>query len=212
MNEKSRDQRVASPNVHRRRNAVIVVSTIAALATVVGAAFVTTGGPGSVDRDRDAPSPQASASTPPSPPAGDEQEAGVQDEPAESVVTEFLAISAQQVDPAEVAESGELNEVARGAMLNELEAESLELEESGLTRSGAPTVIWMRETAADATAPQGSIAVEACLDSSAVIVEAQDGGAVIASPTTRAINIFTLAPVDGALRVVARSFPDDPAC
>lgn len=105
-----------------------------------------------------------------------------------------------------------LANVASGAYLAEIEAQFTELEANGWTTSGAPVVETVTVLPSTAETP-ATATVEACIDSSAVLVLDADGEPVGTSSSPRAKHLFTLnQEANGSWRITSHSFANDPAC
>ena len=110
------------------------------------------------------------------------------------------------------ADLGSLTSVADGAILEEIRADTLELEANGWTKRGEALLdsVTVLDSQLDAT-PQ-TARVQACVDSSAVQILDQDGVPMAAPISPRSLNIYSLALVDSVWKVTDRSFPNDPSC
>jgi ABC-type transporter Mla MlaB component len=137
---------------------------------------------------------------------------------ADGVATEQVAEAVETIDtlvsdqvaavlaPADGAAS--LEDVASGAVLEELANELQELDSNDWTQTGAPVLSDMRIEQAD----DSSMTVSVCVDSSGVTTLDSAGVALPAGTTPRAVNVYTLTLVDGAWLVTNRTFPENPAC
>ncbi|MFS0853048.1 hypothetical protein [Microbacterium sp. 179-I 3D4 NHS] len=106
---------------------------------------------------------------------------------------------------------GSLQSVASPAYLSGVEAERMELEDQGWTRSGEVVIDGVETVSYDAAATPAQATVRACLDSSGVVIRNADGD-VVPGGSPRAWNIFVLEQVDGAWMIMRQTFADDPAC
>ena len=131
---------------------------------------------------------------------------------ATTMVTGFVA-SVAAVDPLSTDVSDQLSNVARGAILGEIENLDEELRSNGWTLSGRPVVKSVTIVSSDLTATPATAIARACIDSSKVVTLDSSGkpvGGQTASPP--ALNLYSLQQDAGIWRVVARTFPNDPAC
>lgn len=160
------------------------------------------------------PSVQASASpraTTPAPDPAPSAKADASVENLQAAVVGFVdavdSVSADS-DPAAFAD------VVSGAARDELEAQQLEFAANGWSLTGDTKVDGVSVLASDPAGNPPSARVQACVDSSAVVVVDADGKPVPSNPDAvrRALNIYDLNFVDGVWRVVSHSFPDDPTC
>lgn len=104
-----------------------------------------------------------------------------------------------------------LRPVASSAFLSGVEAERMELEDQGWTRSGTVVIDGIESVSYDAAADPATATVRACLDWTDVVVRNADGDALPAG-APRAWNIYNLELVDGAWMIMQQTFADDPAC
>lgn len=159
----------------------------------------------------DPPTGTASPSAPAAPTP--QQQAEISKETS-SVLVSVLEQTAQ-IDPAVPSDVvGDLSDVATRSYLSELEAERLEFETEGWTRSGAYSFGEVEVLESSSTNDGEVATVRLCVDSSALVTQRADGEVIATSPSsTRAWNIFVLERSDSAdWRIVGRTFPDDPAC
>lgn len=131
---------------------------------------------------------------------------------AKSVLTGFLkGVSVTSADPADGL--ADLEGLATGAILAELENDRLELEDNGWTRTGADSVVSLEVTSFQPNAQPQTATVAACIDSSAVaLLDAAGKPIASGSGEKRSVNIYTLVLEEGAWRVADRTFPDEAAC
>lgn len=104
-----------------------------------------------------------------------------------------------------------LKSVASPAFLSGVEAERMELEDQGWTRSGQVVIDGVETLSYDEKADPVKATVRACLDWTDVVVRNADGDALPAG-APRAWNIYDLEQVDGAWMIMRQTFADDPAC
>lgn len=119
------------------------------------------------------------------------------------------------IDPAAPADVvGELSDLAAQGYLSEIEAERLEFEAEGWTRSGSYSYTDAEVIDHSSTGTGEVATVRVCVDSSALVVRRADGGEIEApAASTRSWNLFVFERSDSAgWRLVGRSFPDNPAC
>jgi hypothetical protein len=133
---------------------------------------------------------------------------------SESLVGEVFTLTVPISPDDDVDLSAELAGVVSDTYLSELEAERLEFEAEGWTRTGAyrlgsPEILDFQEDSHGSTAT-----VRVCVDSSAVVVTSADGAEVAGASGDTAWNIFVLSkPADtDSWILVGRTFPNDPAC
>ncbi|HIY25482.1 MAG TPA: hypothetical protein VK122_11105 [Brachybacterium sp.] len=166
--------------------------------------------------DGPAGDPTDPVTVPVSPSAPSPSASGLEEVEAETspillaVLEETAEISPEE--PSDVV--GELSDVATRAFLSELEAERLEFETEGWTRTGDYSFGEV-EVLEHSTTSDGEVAtVRVCVDSSALVTQRADGQVIETSPeSARAWNIFVLERSDSVdWRIVGRTFPDDPAC
>lgn len=169
------------------------------------------------------PRPGASAAPtrPPEPASSEAPEPNAEPDPPAQPVPEEISAAATKfldatvtVDPAAADPRPGLGDAASGAILAELENDTQELESNGWTREGSATIDGLTLVTSDAAAEPATVVIEACVDSSAVRTLDHSGNPVGDSGSTvqRALNIYTLAYIDDVWKVVARTFPDNPAC
>jgi hypothetical protein len=129
---------------------------------------------------------------------------------AEDSLGSFLRAASSAVLVADSEITDELTSVAAGAMLDEIEAQKMELEANGWSITGTPRLVSAVVT--DATSDTAT--VTACIDSSDVATLDAQGTPIASSDDSprRATNIYTLDHHDGTWRVVARTFPNNPDC
>lgn len=225
----------------RRRGLLMLLGLFAVAATVT--AVVLAGGPpedegpGTSAFDPSVPTssrtpPPASGTTPPAdptdapdadptdpaaPPASPVPSAEDLEEVQEETSPMLLAVLEEtaEIDPEEPSDVvGELSDVATRAFLSELEAERLEFETEGWTRTGAYSFGEVEVLEHSSTSDGEVATVRVCVDSSALVTQRADGQVIETSPeSARAWNTFVLERPDSAeWRIVGRTFPDDPAC
>lgn len=104
-----------------------------------------------------------------------------------------------------------LKSVTSPNFLSGVEAERIELEDQGWTRSGKTTIDAVETLAYDAVGAPSNATIRACVDSTDVVIH--DGaGDVVPGGSPRAWNIYVLEQVEGAWRIVGQTFADDPVC
>ena len=158
------------------------------------------------------PTDPATASSPPSTSSPEELKE-VEEETSPMLLGVLEATT--EIDPEEPTDVvGDLSDVATRAFLSELEAERLECEKEGWTRTGDYTFRDVEVLEHTSTSDGEVATIRVCVDSSALITRRADGEIVPISPgSARAWNIFVLERPDSAeWRIVGRTFPDDPAC
>jgi hypothetical protein len=204
-----------TPIGRRRRIVIAILAALALIAVVIAVVLANR----DADNARPAATPTQGSSEAPSTDADTDTGAtddGQSDSEAEeqavatTAITAFLDAIVSPADPTDAATSSELAAVADGVILEELQAESLEFDTNEWVRTGAPAVVWTKVVESDSAA--GTMTVEACLDSSGVVVTDASGNALPATTTPRAINIYTLHQGDRGWVVTARTFPDNPSC
>lgn len=133
---------------------------------------------------------------------------------ATKVVASFLKVlGSSDFDNAGAASA--IEEVATGAILEEIRNSSQELAANGWTQHGESTVRSVTVLSQDLTDSPATMKVQACIDSSAIIVTDSVNVPITGEGKNRsdsALNIFTLQESDETWRVAARTFPDNPAC
>lgn len=157
------------------------------------------------------PTDPAAAPASPSPSAKGVEEVEEETSPLLLAVLEETAEITPE-DPSDVV--GELSDVATRAFLSELEAERLEFETEGWTRTGDYSFGEVEVLEHSSTSDGEVATLRVCVDSSALVTQRADGQVIETSPeSARAWNIFVLERPDSAdWRIVGRTFPDDPAC
>lgn len=224
----------------RRRGLMVLLGLLAIAATVIAVVLVGGSsedeGPGTSAFDPSVPTsthtpPPASGTTAPADPAdgpdADPTDPATAPAPSPSV-TDLEEVEAETSpmllsvleetaeitpeDPSDVV--GELSDVATRAFLSELEAERLEFETEGWTRTGDYSFGEVEVLEHSPTSDGEVATVRVCVDSSALVTQRADGQVVETSPeSARAWNIFVLERSGSAdWRIVGRTFPDDPAC
>ena len=131
---------------------------------------------------------------------------------ATTMVTGFVA-SVAAIGPHSTDVSNQLSAVARGTILGEIENLDEELRSNGWTLRGRPVVKSVSIISSDLTATPPTAIAQACIDSSKVVTLDSSGkpvGGQTVSPP--ALNLYSLQQDAGIWRVVARTFPNDPAC
>lgn len=104
-----------------------------------------------------------------------------------------------------------LKAVAAPIYLSGVEAERMELEDQGWTRSGQATVDGVETLEYDASKTPATASIRACIDSSDVVIH-DAAGDVVTGGSPRAWKIFAIEQVDGAWKIIGQTFADDPAC
>jgi hypothetical protein len=154
------------------------------------------------------PSPVATPAPKPSPviaPPG-----VITKELATTMVTGFVASAAA---PRSIDAPDQLSTVAKGAILAEIENMDEELASNGWTLSGKPVVKSVTIVSTNLTGAPPTALVQACIDSSKVATLDSSGRPVgKATDSPPALNLYSLQQDAGVWRVVARTFPNDPAC
>lgn len=133
---------------------------------------------------------------------------------ATKAVASFLKVLGSS-DSGDAINAPAIEEVAAGAILEELRNTSQELEANGWTLRGASTVKSLTVLSEELTDSPATMTVQACIDSSAVVVTDSENVVIAGEDENRndsARNIFTLQRSDKVWQVVARTFPDNPAC
>jgi len=222
-----------STAVRGRTRTILVICAVAVVALVLllviapwrGGADDRAGGGASTTSPTDAtsdPSPSTYSGTPAPattappqdpPDIDDAVQAEVEDTTTE-LVAEIFELTVP-IDPEEEVDlAAQLQGVVSDTYLSELEAERLEFEAEGWTRTGSYElgtidILDYQEDGDGVTAT-----VRVCVDSSGVTVTNADGNEVAGPSGTSAWNIFVLTqPADSEdWLIVGRTFPDDPAC
>ena len=131
---------------------------------------------------------------------------------ATAMVTGFVA-SAAAIAPLSTDVSDQLSAVARGMILAEIENQDEELQANGWTLSGKPVVKSVTIISTNLTGAPPTALVQACIDSSKVVTLDSSGRPVgKQKDAPPALNLYSLQQDAGVWRVVARTFPNDPAC
>lgn len=209
------------------RASVIVGAAVIAGATALGLIFAPGGNaPGGADSRTGAavsadPTPTNPAPTNPAPPTTPAPVATSDPSAPEGTVSPEIATTAVESllvtlasDPEGVQpDDTTLTSLATGAILNEIAADTQELEANGWTRTGVAKVDGVRIISNDPSANPATAVVEVCVDSTDVRL-LDVAGDVIGDPlaTPRSLNIYSLVSEGGVWRVAARTFPDEPAC
>lgn len=131
---------------------------------------------------------------------------------ATTTVSDVLGSVAGLVDASGTADLDGIPVEATGLMRAELEAQLLELESNAWVVTGSPVVETLEIVDGDPSGSAGPLTVRACVDSSAVVLARADGGALPASTTPRAWNLFTLTPTEDGWRLSDHGYPADPSC
>lgn len=132
------------------------------------------------------------------------------EEAASDLITSTLVAVAQA--PVLALPQSFLANVATGAYVAEIEARFTEFEANGWSTQGVP-IVESASVIENSGGPPATATVEACIDSSAVVILDAAGESVGASTTPRAKNLFTLSQEpNGSWRITSRTFSDDPAC
>lgn len=197
---------------------LVVVAAAVAVVVVVAVQSGSAGGPapdagasspGVTDSPSDTPTPTPSPDPVPSPaPSATGVEKGA---PAQDLVAPFVAAdSAARQDPSQPLE---LDQVATGDALADLNIQVAELTQGGLSQVGSPTLVSAQVTASDPGADPPTATVLACLDYSGVdLVNASGQSAKDPAAPERVATILDLVEKDGTWLVSKRTFPDDPTC
>ncbi len=105
--------------------------------------------------------------------------------------------------------------VASGAIVAEIENSQAELKTDGWSQKGVPVVASVRILKSDPKSAKPTATVEACVDSSKVVVYDSKGKVIPMAggkAAARALNIYSLQRTDGRWRVISRTFPNNPNC
>lgn len=130
---------------------------------------------------------------------------------SEDLIESVLAVTASVNDGDIDVVLDSLKSVASPAFLSGVEAERMELEDQGWTRSGKVVIDGIETVTYDETADPVTATVRVCLDWTDVVVRNSDGDALSAG-APRAWNIYNLEQVGGAWIIMRQTFADDPAC
>lgn len=146
-------------------------------------------------------------------PGADKPDTPLPPDHAKARIKKFLDVTVP-ADPAAPGSDAELEDAARGAIREEVANDKQELKANGWSRRGNATVESVTIISSDLTTEPATSIAHACVDSSKVVTLDADKKPVGTSGTStqRALNIYTLHYIAGEWRVVARSFPDNPAC
>lgn len=161
------------------------------------------------------PTPSSPApSAPPASPAPPVTTHGAIDDDAVQELVDSYVVTAAGTAPDDPHASDRVAAVAGDTIIAELEADLLELDSNGWTRTGTPEVISASVIDQDDSATPPTATVQACIDSSDVHVIDSAGDPLPSDPSSaRALNLYTLNQQDdGSWILVSRSFPDNPAC
>lgn len=142
-----------------------------------------------------------------------EDSAGSPDD-ATNVVTSFLKVLGHSGPDGGTDESA-IEEVAAGAILEEIKNSNQELEANGWKSQGVSTVKSLTILSQELTDSSATMTVQACVDSSAIVVTDSMNVPIVGEGENRndsALNIFTIQKSDESWRIVARTFPNNPAC
>ncbi|HYI33593.1 MAG TPA: hypothetical protein VEX88_09045 [Glaciibacter sp.] len=147
------------------------------------------------------------------PGVADKPDAPLPPDHAKARIKKFLDVTVP-ADPAAPGSDAELEDAARGAIREEVANDKQELKANGWSRRGNATVESVTIISSDITTDPATSIAHACVDSSKVVTLDADKKPVGSSGTgtQRALNIYTLHYIADEWRVVARSFPDNPAC
>lgn len=132
-----------------------------------------------------------------------------------SPVVDDVLDETAEIDPSEPVDVvGDLSDRVSQAFLSELEAERLEFEAEGWSRTGSYSLEDLEVTDLSSTGDTEVATVQVCIDSTGLVTRRSDGEVVPTSLNSgRAWNIFVLERSDSAeWRIVGRTFPNDPAC
>jgi hypothetical protein len=195
-----------------------VVAAVVAVVVVVAILSRSTGGstpdagpssPAATDSSSPTPTPTPTPDPVPTPaPSATTLDKGA---PADDLVAPYVAAgSAARQNPSQPLE---LDQVATGDALDDLNIQVEELTQGGLSQVGSPTVVSAEVTASDPTADPPTATVLACLDYASVDVvnDAGQSAKDTAAPQ-RVATILDLVEKDGTWLVSKRTFPDDPTC
>ncbi len=159
--------------------------------------------------------PVPSATPVPSAAAGPPAETQPPDEEVRVAVDGFTeAAEALTAASSEKESFAALEQLAAGPALLELQSQADEIKANDWSLEGRAAVDDVKVVEA-LEAKDGRVRVEACIDSSAVVLTDQDGATiqpVVPPGTRRALNIYDLEKRDDAWIVVDHSFPDDADC
>lgn len=169
--------------------------------------------PGPSQSSPPTPGPEQTPSDVPEATDGPAAPSSIPPEDVSAAATKFLE-SSVAIDPTAADPHPGLGDAASGAILAEVENDAQELEANGWTREGSATIDGLTVVSSDSAADPATVVVQACVDSSKVRTLDHSGEPIgdSGSAVNRALNIYTLQYIDDAWKVVARTFPDDPAC
>lgn len=222
----------AGPHEVRRRHVVIAAVLCLALIVALVMVLVARDGARSSADPSDAPTPSpatpipspTAAQTPTPTPTGTSSSTGtaappvttqgrIDNDDAEELVGSYVERAAT-ADPDDPHAAEQVAAIAGDGIIAELQADLLELDSNGWTRTGTPRVVSASVTEQDDTVDPPTATVEACIDSSDVRVIDSAGDPLPTSPASaRALNLYTVSQQDdGSWILVSHSFPNDPAC
>jgi hypothetical protein len=138
---------------------------------------------------------------------------------ATETIDDLLSTTVEAInsDPSDTSdepdELPDLDQVAIGAMYEEIEATRVEFEAMNWTQIGTPTIADLRIVAPPTEAAPNDAVVEICLDSSGVrIVDSSGNDVRTTAAPARSLNIYLLRWLDDRWVAAAHTFPDDPTC
>lgn len=171
--------------------------------------------------DSSSPALTGSASAPPTTAPASQDAIDIDDavrvdveDSSETLVDEVFNVTVP-IDPEEEVDLGtQLAGVVSDTYLSELEAERLEFEAEGWTRTGSFQIGTIEILDHQDDGDGSTATVRVCVDSSDVVVTNADGADIAGPSGNTAWNIFVLTkPADSENWIlVGRTFPDDPAC
>jgi hypothetical protein len=130
---------------------------------------------------------------------------------AENLISSVLVVTTNVVNGDIDFVLDSLKSAALPTFLSGVEAERMELEDQGWTRTGSAKIDALETLSYDAEKTPPSLTLRACVDTSDVVIRNADGD-VVTGGATRSWNIYELQQVDGNWMIVGQTFSDDPAC
>lgn len=197
---------------------VWAIAAAVVVAVVIGAVLLGSGSGGDADAtaqpsESDATDETSTATATPDPvptPAPTSTSVAAEDD-GQALVTPYLgAEAAARQDPSQPLE---LEQVATGTALEDLQIQVDELTTGGLVQVGAPTVVSSEITESDPDGDPPTATVLVCLDYSDVdVVNASGESAKDDTAVQRVPTLLELVLEDGSWLVQNRTFPSEASC
>lgn len=200
-------------SLNRSRVYWLIGIGVAAIVIVAALIVVRPGASAPGAHPTDPPSTPEASTTPMAPvdtPAATTAPDSVGDDVAAVVTPPLAGMNQSLADPSVTVD---LSTVASGVALADVNSEQLEYQQQGLHQEGSITIASSQIVQNDEGATPPTMVIDVCLDRSGITVLDADGKDV-GNPDapTRVRQIWTMQSVDGAWKLVDRSFDDELSC